>query len=469
MLSGAAPFIAPYTKDGRYGSVQAIDDKGNLLYDNRNPLIDAANGQTATEQNYVSVNASAEIKFYKDLMLKTTFASTGNWDLVDKYNQSLFGYTDTGVETITKNYNREGLEMNRTNLNIINSNLFATLNYNKKFGEIHDVSAIAGLQMESTVIKNTYARRSSPPKEGLTQVDAGTSGIQANGNMNGIKMFSYFGRANYSLMGKYLVEANIRADASSRFKEDSRWGVFPGFSAGWRMSDEKFIKDLDLFSNLKLRGSWGQLGNQNIAGYWPYLTVIDQSNSLSYSSAGTFVPGAAVTSLVDENISWETTSTLDFGIDIGLMKNKINIVVDYFKKTTSNIIVQLPIPLVLGGLKAPYQNVGEMLNNGFEFDINYDNQLHSKDKLGFSIGFNLTYIDNEVTKFNGGDSPDQLYLIREGYSYNSLYGYKSVGIYQTDAEAATHMVNNSFKPKAGNLKFEDVNVDGKLDYKDKQG
>ena len=469
MLSGAAPFIAPFTKDGRYGSVQAIDDKGNLLYDNRNPLIDAANGKTETEQNYVSVNASAEIKFYKDLMFKTTIASTGNWNLIDKYNQSVFGYTDTGVETITKNFNREGLEMNRTNVNTINSNLFATLNYNKKFGLVHDVSAIAGMQMESTVIKNTYARRSIPPKEGLTQVDAGTSGIQGNGNMNGVKMFSYFGRINYSLMGKYLFEANIRADASSRFQQDSRWGVFPGFSAGWRMSDEKFIKDLNTFSNLKLRGSWGQLGNQNIAGYWPYLTVIDQNNSLSYSSAGTFVPGAAVTSLVDENISWETTSTLDFGIDIGLMKSKINIVADYFKKTTTNIIVQLPIPLILGGLTAPYQNVGEMLNNGFEFDINYDNQIHSKDKLGFSIGFNLTYIDNKVTKFRGGDSPDQLYLIREGYSYNSLYGYKVVGIYQTDQEAATHMANNSYKPKAGNLKFEDINGDGKLDYRDKQG
>jgi TonB-linked SusC/RagA family outer membrane protein len=469
MLSGAAPFIAPFTSDGRYGSVQAIDDKGNLLYDNRNPLIDAANGKTATEQNYVSVNASAEIKFYKDLMFKTTIASNGNWNLVDKYNQSVFGYTDTGVETITKNFNREGLEMNRTNVNTVNSNLFATLNYNKKFGQVHDVSAIAGMQMESTVIKNTYARRSSPPKEGLTQVDAGTSGIQGNGNMNGVKMFSYFGRINYSLMGKYLFEANIRADASSRFKQESRWGVFPGFSAGWRMSDEKFIKDLNMFSNLKLRGSWGQLGNQNIAGYWPYLTVIDQNNSLSYSSAGTFVPGAAVTSLIDENITWETTSTLDFGVDVGLMKNKINIIADYFKKTTTNIIVQLPIPLILGGLIAPYQNVGEMLNNGFEFDINYDNQLRSKDKLGFSIGFNLTYIDNKVTKFNGGDSPDQLYLIREGYSYNSLYGYKAVGIYQTDQEAATHMANNSYKPKAGNLKFEDVNGDGKLDYKDKQG
>lgn len=468
MLNGAAPYIAAHTKDGRFGSVQAIDNKGILLYDNRNPLIDAANGLTKTEVNYVSVNVSAEIKFTDNLLLKTTIASNGNWELTDKYNESVFGYTDTGIETITKNFNREGIEMNRRNVSSLDNNLFTTINYNKKFARVHDFSAIAGIQLESTIIKDLYARRTSPPKEGLTQVDAGTSGIQGEGNMYGLKMFSYFGRVNYSFADKYLFEANLRADASSRFQKGSRWGIFPGFSAGWRLGDEKFIKDLNLFSNLKLRGSWGQLGNQSIAGYWPYLTVIDQSNTLSYSNGGSFSPGAAVTSLIDENITWETSSTLDFGVDIGLFNNKINIIADYFKKITTDIIVQLPIPLVLGEIKAPYENVGEMINTGFEFDFNYDNQVKSRNKLGYNMGVNLTYINNEVTKFRG-NSPDQLYLIREGYSYNSLYGYKAVGIYQSDKEAADHMYANSYKPKAGNLKFEDVNNDGKLGYEDKQG
>ena len=468
MFEGAAPFIAPYTRDGRFGSVQAIDDKGSLLYDNRNPLIDAANGLTTTEVNFVTVNASAEIKFSDNLLLKTTFASNGNWELMDKYNESVYGYTDSGIETITKNFNREGIEMNRRHVAYLDNNLFTTLNYSKTFAEIHDFSAIVGMQLENTIIKDLYARRTSPPKEGLTQVDAGTSGIQGNGNMYGLKMFSYFGRVNYSFSDKYLFEANLRADASSRFQKGSRWGIFPGFSVGWRLGDEKFIKDLNLFSNLKLRGSWGQLGNQNIAGYWPFLTVINQDNTLSYSNGGSFAPGAAVTSLIDENITWETSSTLDFGIDIGLLNNRINVVADYFKKKTTDIIVQLPIPLIMGGITAPYENVGEMLNKGFEFELNYDNQVTSRDKLGYNISVNLTYVDNKITKFNG-NSPDQLYLIREGYSYRSLYGYKSVGIYQTNQEAADHMYANSYKPKAGNLKFEDVNNDGKLGFEDKQG
>jgi TonB-linked SusC/RagA family outer membrane protein len=468
MLGGAAPYIAPYTRDGRFGSVQAIDQDGNLLYDNRNPLIDAANGQTRSEENVLTLNASADVKLNDNLSLRTTLASNGNWNLIDRYNTSVFGYTDTGIETITKNFNREGLEINRSQISSTQNNLFSTINYHKSFSEIHDVSAIAGVQLETYKIQSLYARRSNPPKEGLTQVDAGTSGIQGEGNMNGLRIFSYFGRVNYSLLDKYLFEVNLRADASSRFKDGNRWGVFPGFSAGWRLSDEKFIQNMGVFSNLKLRASWGQLGNQNIAGYWPYLTVINQSNNLSYNFNGSFAPGAAVTALVDENITWETTTSLDVGIDIGLLEDRINIEADYFQKKTEDILVRLPIPLIMGGITAPYENVGEMSNDGFEFIVNYNNLKLERDQLGFNMGFNLTYIKNEVTKFRGGDSPDQLYLIREGYSYRTLYGYNAIGIYQSNDEAQEHMHSNSFTPTAGNLKFEDVNNDGRLTFEDEQ-
>tara|TARA_R110002049_G_scaffold28018_4_gene96621 strand:+ start:27612 stop:30932 length:3321 start_codon:yes stop_codon:yes gene_type:complete len=468
MLVGATPYIAPYTRDGRFGSVEAIDADGNLLYDNRNPLIDAANGQTKTEENIVTINASVNIQFNDQLSLRTTLAANNNWNLVDKYNTSVFGYTDSGIETITKNYNREGLEINRSQITSVSNNLFSTLNYNNTFGEKHDVSGIAGIQLESNKIQNVYARRSSPPKEGLTQVDAGTSGIQGEGNLNKLRIFSYFGRINYAFDSKYLLEANLRADASSRFMEGNRWGVFPGFSAGWRISEESFLKDSDFLSNLKLRASWGQLGNQNISGYWPYLTVVGQNNDLSYNYGGSFAAGAAVTALVDENVTWETTSTLDFGIDLSLLNNKISIEADYFQKKTEDILVQLPIPLILGGITAPFENVGEMSNNGFEFIINYNNQKFDRSEFSYNLGLNVTYIENEVTKFRGGDSPDQLYLIREGFSYRTLYGYKVEGIYQSDQEALEHMHSNSFVPKAGNLKFEDLNNDGRIGFEDNQ-
>lgn len=467
MLSGAPPFIAPYTRDGRYGSVEAIDNTGALLFDNRNPLIEAANGATKTEDNYLSVTASSEIKFTKDLLWKTTVSSNNVSEIVDKYNQSVYGYTDSGIETTTKNFNRDGIEMNRKCLSTRDDNLFSTLSYNTKVGNSHSLSAIAGMQLESTVTKDAFARKTNPPKEGLTQVDAGTSGIVANGNLYGLKMFSYFGRINYTFADKYLLEGNFRADASSRFKKGSRWGLFPGFSAGWRMSEEPFVKKINLFSSLKFRASWGELGNQNISGYWPYLTVVDQNNSLSYSYNNSFAPGAAVTSLIDDNVTWETTSTLDIGFDAGFLKNKLTIEADYFNKRTRDIIVQLPIPLIMGELTAPFENVGGMTNAGFEFNLNYDSQKSDRNKLSYNVGFNLTYIKNEVTRFREG-APDQLYLIREGYSFKTLYGYKVIGIFQSDDEAAKHMSANSYKPKAGNLKFEDVNKDGKLGFEDKQ-
>ena len=469
MLSGVTPYTVPYTRDGNFGAVEAIDDDGNVLFDNRNPLIDAANGKRTDEENFLAINASAEVRFTNFLNWKTTVASNGNWNMTDNFNESLVGYTDSGLEMMTKNYNREGIEISRSQVSSIINNVFTTLNFDKTFAEVHGISAILGLQLEHRKIKNVYARRSEPPKEGLTQVDAGTSGIQGEGNMNGLRMFSYFGRLNYSLAGKYLFEANLRADASSRFKDGNRWGVFPGFSAGWRAGEEAFIQETGLFSNLKLRASWGQLGNQNISGYWPYLTVINQNNNLSYSYNGSFAPGAAVTSLIDEDITWETTTTLDFGVDLGFLDNRINIEADYFRKKTTDIIVQLPIPNLMGNLTPPYENVGEMKNNGFEFIVNFDNHSVSPDKFGYNLGLNMTYIKNEVTKFRGGDSPDQLYLIREGYSYRTLYGYKVIGIYQSDDEALQHMNNNSYTPIAGNLKFEDVNNDGKLGFEDKQG
>lgn len=468
MHTGAAPFIAPYARDGRFGSVEAIDKEGVLLYENYNPLIDASNGETKTTHDYVSLNAFATINFTKDLNMQITWASNGSWRMKDRYNETIYGYTDSGMETITKNYNTGGLEMSREQVTSIRNNFHATLNYSNKFLDKHFVSGVLGYQLENYNIKNVFARRTNPPKEGLTQVDAGTDGILGEGNMRGLRMVSYFGRLNYAFADKYLFEMNLRADASSRFKRGNRWGVFPGISAGWRLSEEGFIKDMNIFSNLKLRASWGQLGNQTIEGYWPYLTVINQNYNLSYNYGGSLASGAAVTALVDEDITWETTSTLDIGVDLGFFDNKLTAEVDYFDKKTTDIIVQLPIPLMLGGLTAPFENVGEMKNRGFELVLNYDNMVMDRDRLGFNVGFNFTYINNKVTKFQGGNSPDQLYLIRENVPYNSLYGYKAVGIYQSDDEAKAHMHDNGYIPEAGNLKYEDVNNDGKLDYRDKQ-
>jgi TonB-linked SusC/RagA family outer membrane protein len=463
--NGAYPVTAPYTSDGRFGAVEALNSTGAMIVGNRNPLIETANGKNKGENNFLKMNAFADIKFASFLTLKTSFTSQYNNFLADRYNQRITGYTSTGIAAGNLDYINQ-LTAIRTDVQSNYNVLYSTLNFNKKLGRAHEISALAGMQVENSVIKNSLSQKTDPPKEGLTQVDAGTAGILAGGNMNALRGISYFGRANYVLSDKYLFEVDFRADASSRFQEGYRWGYFPAFSAGWRIGEENFIKNLNIFSNMKLRASWGKLGNQNIDQYWPYLTVISQTNALSNNFGGAFAPGAAVTSLVEDRISWETAVTSDFGLEFGVLDNRLSVEADYFRKTTKGIIVQLPIPLDLGGMQAPFENVGEMTNNGMEISINYSNNAKSIDKLGFSIGGNVTYILNEVTKFRK-NSPDQLYLIREGYSYRELYGLKAVGIYQTDKEAKDHLFANGFIPHAGDLKFEDVNKDGKIGFEDK--
>src|SRR5690606_38422175 len=164
---------------------------------------------------------------------------------------------------------------------------------------------------------------------------------------------------------------------------------------------------------------------------------------------------------------WETTTSLDLGIDASFFNNRMSVELDYFDKQTSNIIVQLPIPKVLGGLAAPFENRGRMSNRGFEATINYNQNSADRNRLSYSFGLNLTYVTNRVTDFGDSQSPDQLYLIREGHSYRSLYGFNAIGIYQSNEEGHEHMFANGYKPRAGEIKFEDVNGDGRLDFQDK--
>lgn len=463
--NGAYPFTAPFTSDGQYGAPEAVNG-GNLIVGNRNPVIETDNGLTTFENNFLKMNVFADVSLGDNLTFKTSFSSQINHNLRDKYNEVLYGYTSGGIQAVNLDYPTT-LQASRQNVDNYFYTWFNTLNYNKEFNDIHELSALVGMQVENNQIKDAYARRTNPPKAGLIQVDAGTGGFSAEGNLLSFRMLSYFGRVNYYLMNKYLLEVNLRADASSRFLEGNRWGVFPSFSAGWRISEESFMQDQDLISNLKLRVSAGRLGNQNINDYWPYLTVINQSNSVSYNFGGSFAPGAAITSLVDPNISWETTTNYGVGADIGFLDNRLNIEADLFQKNTYDIIVRLPVPRLVGGLAAPFENVGKMENQGVELNVNYGNYIDDRQKLNYSLNANFTYINNQVTKFRGGDSPDQLYLIREGFSYRSLYGLQYEGVYKSDEEAAQHLHANGYLPRAGELRYTDINNDGKINFQDK--
>ncbi|MDR0431661.1 MAG: SusC/RagA family TonB-linked outer membrane protein [Tannerellaceae bacterium] len=478
MMANGHPFSTPYLQDGKtYGGTQALyisgEKAGQPIVDTRNPFPDLYNGQRQRINSFMKGNVYATIDFMEGLSLTAQYSGQFNINTNDRYNQSAYCYTDLNGSNQTK-----PLDFPST-LNVIRnvndeyySTFYTNLNFNRTFAEIHDISAILGYQQEALVKRTTTAQKTDPSKEDLHQVSSGTMNPTANGNKFQWRMLSYFGRVNYALMDKYLMEVNLRADASSRFAKGNRWGYFPSFSAGWRLGEEGFIKNMGIFDNLKIRASWGKLGNQNIGSdnnthYFPYLTVLTQDYGTSYNFNNTLAPGAAVTSLVDPGITWETTTTTDIGLDLGVLQNRLNIEADYFMRKTTDIIVQLPIPTVLGNMSAPYENVGEMENKGIEFNVNWQDRIPGSD-FSYRVGANVTYVDNKVTKFREGKAPDQLYLIREGYSYKTLYGFIFDGIYQTNDEAKQHMHSNGYMPVAGDIRYKDVNGDGKLDYQDKQ-
>ncbi|MDR1332544.1 MAG: TonB-dependent receptor [Tannerella sp.] len=472
------PFATPFLEDGKtFGATQALHLSGDLagqpVVDTRNPFPDLYNGEATTLNNFFRGNVYASVDFASWLHLTVNYSGQYTNNTLDVYNTPNYCYTGVDGSGYTKSLD---YITNITNSRRINdewySTFFANLNFDKTFNDIHEISGVVGYQQEELDKRYTLARRMNPPKSALHQVSAGTDNIEGEGNRYRWRMLSYFGRVNYALMSKYLFEVNLRADASSRFNPDKRWGYFPSVSAAWRLGEESFIKNLGIFDNLKLRASVGQLGNQNTGSrnnldYFPYLTVVSQNYETSYNYGNSLAAGAAVTALSEYNLTWETTTTSDIGIDIGVLNNRLSIEADYFYKKTSDILVSLPLPLAMGGLTPPTENIGEVINKGFELNATWQDRNRASG-LSYRLSGNITYVDNKVTKFQGGKSPDQTFLIREGYSFQSLYGYVWDGIYQSDEEAAAHMHNNSIKPKAGDLRYVDVDEDGRIDNKDMQ-
>jgi TonB-linked SusC/RagA family outer membrane protein len=467
MIANGHPYAAPYTKDGRFGATQALylsgATAGQPITDTRNPMPDLYNGLRQYTNNYSKANVFANVQLMDGLEFNTQYSGQYNNNLRDRYNEVLWCY-NTNEQQVKPLDFPSTPNIERYTTDQFYQTFYSTLNFSKTFSDVHELGALVGMQSEDRLWKNVRAQKSDPPKAGLHQVSAGTSSPIAEGTRNQLRMLSYFGRLNYAYKSKYLAEFNFRADASSRFKSGNRWGFFPSASIGWRLSEEGFLKD-GFFDELKIRASYGELGNQNLNDYWPFLTTITQTYGTSYNVGNALAPGAAITALVDEDITWETTSSFDIGVDMRILNDRLSAELDYFLKNTKNILVQLPIPLILGGVTAPYENVGEMKNTGVEISVNWKDRMSNG--LSYNIGGNITYVQNEVTTFREGKSPDQLYLIREGYSYKTLYGFKALGVYQTNEEAAAHMHSNGYTPKAGDLKYEDKNSDGILDFNDK--
>jgi TonB-linked SusC/RagA family outer membrane protein len=271
---------------------------------------------------------------------------------------------------------------------------------------------------------------------------------------------SFFGRVNYSYMDKYLFEASARYDGSSRFTGSNRYSFFPSFSAGWRISEENFWGGLEeSISDLKLRASWGETGNQAVQLYSYFPTL----NQVTYSFNGSTVPGYKQIQLADPDLTWETTTQFDIGLDAELFEGRYSISIDYYDKETSGILLTLPVPGVLGLQPGP-RNAGVVDNKGWEFMVGSRNSFG---QFALDANLNFSINNNEVVDLAGtgpyidGNDIDPRYITGEGYPINAFWGYKTGGLFQTDAEAENYP--EFMRPaKAGDVKVLDLNGDGQI-------
>lgn len=301
----------------------------------------------------------------------------------------------------------------------------------------------------------------------LTELDAGAIDVQeSEGNGEQWALMGVFGRFNYNYKERYLFEANFRYDGSSRINPDDRWGIFPSFSAGWRISNEKFMEKFSTswLNNLKVRASWGQLGNQNI-GIYPYQAVMENEGDYTFDNAA-LSSGYAQVKYANRNITWETTTVTDVGVDLTLFDG-LNLTFDWYKKKTTDILRDAQVTGVLG-LEAPTVNSGEMQNKGFELSIQYRNSVKNgffKDLI-YNAGFYIDRSRNKVTRF-GAEEISGNNLRREGLPYNSYYMLDCIGIFkdEADVENSPKQFNDNTLP--GDLKYRDVDGNGMIDNNDR--
>ncbi|MBC5590539.1 TonB-dependent receptor [Bacteroides sp. NSJ-21] len=271
----------------------------------------------------------------------------------------------------------------------------AVLNYSQTFNDKHSVSAMAGYEEYRWWKSEVDICKKGMVNSSLTDFNAMTEPSYLSGFTRELATRSWFGRVNYAYDSRYLFEANIRYDGSSRFAPENRWGAFPSFSAGWRISEESFMKDLNIFDNLKLRASWGKLGNSAINSYYAYQSLYSVN---SYVFGNNVSSGFGMSSFSNPDLKWETTTVTNIGLDVTTLSNRLNATVEWYNKVTDGILYQPSLSTTLAYFGSPYQNIAEVTNRGFELTLGWQDNVRD---FQYSVNANFSLNHNEVTKYKG--------------------------------------------------------------------
>lgn len=434
--------------------IQFSNGNYGLFKNEHNSVASARNsGLARAYNNNFQGSASFVYNIIDGLSLRGNAATTFN--LLDEHTdlKSMKFYNADSSSPIRTTRSQAS---NRDN-KMLEVNLQAYLDYAKTFGK-HDIKGLLGYSQLYNQYRILYAtRKDLPLNNNLGEINAGDITTQeTEGNLVEYALRSAFARVNYVYDNRYLLEANIRYDGTSRFPKNNRFGAFPSFSAAWRMSEESFF-NVSWIDNLKIRGSWGLLGNQEIGDYAFYNTYMFGQN---YNFNNTLVPGISINDKMANNIiTWEKTDQIDVGLDADFLNGKLSLTSDFFIKNTKDILLELPIPEIVG-VKPPMQNAGKVRNTGVELQLSHNNQVRD---FKYNMSFNFSYVHNEITDLSGGDVPGR----SVGDPINNIYGYVCEGIFQNQAEIDAHP-KQIWGAVPGDLKYADLNNDGIVNEEDRK-
>lgn len=447
---GADDFL--FTSDGRWASVTG--------WANRFGLASEDGGFQKNNLNRFTGVVNLDYKILPELSFNAMYG--GKYDHTRKtdYSKRMQFINPEDLETVDFDYNTNSLLV--YNNEDYQHNAQFLLNYDQTFNDVHEFKGLLGFSQEWNEYSWERLGRRDFVTDDIYVPNAGSSDPSvwtAEGSGSEWAIRSYFGRFNYSLNSRYLFEATLRYDASSRFSKETRWGLFPSFSAAWRVSEETFMKDLDWLDNLKLRASWGQVGNQNVPLYQYYSTIASSAYYFNgVANTATYYSGTA-----NSLLEWETKTTTNFGFDLGLDKNRLNFSFDVFKDRTNGILMRPSVPTTYG-LGAPYQNVAKVDNIGWETEISYRGKL---EKVNYKTSFQISDASNKVISMIGSPQIGGNKISEIDYEMNEWFGYKSIGIFSSQDEVDNYAKLNP-KTGVGDLKIEDVNSDGKITAADRQ-
>ena len=467
----APPTVAPIDTAGKFGNTTSDGSVGN-------PVATTYYERYNSGSNFRSAgNLYLDLTLFKGL----TFRSNLGLDLKNgeaKRFVPVFRVTD-----IQKNDVNSLSASREKGLNKLWEN---TMSYDKSFGR-HHINLLGGVTAQTYDYYFLGGSATNLPGDvnniagniaDLLYLRAGTQGFTVSENSNGWRMFSQLYRANYAFQDKYLLTASVRVDKSSKFGKNRRIGTFPSIGLGWRLKEEAFLKDIDWISNLKLRGSWGKTGNDKIDQNSKSPPVTDKLDAI-FGANERFFAGATITRLANPNLHWEETKQTDVGFEAGFFNNRLTTEIDWYKRTTYDILSALPIPGFIGASDPPVVNSASVFNEGFDINLGWRDRI--KREFGYNIGVIVSTIHNEVIGlgegkteiFSGGVGEGGKLGTRtvNGLPIGAFYGYKVAGIYQNAADLKTYPKRVGETPDkdvfAGDLRYEDTNGDGVITDKDR--